>query len=371
MSRIRVAVLFGGRSGEHEVSCVSARHVVAAMDPQRYEVVPIGIGRDGRWMLPDASRKVLEGGPLEVPVESFKAEGEQILVSQDPSRREMFRASSGQPLAAFDVAFPVLHGPFGEDGTVQGLLEMAGIPYVGSGVLGSAVSMDKQVMKTMFIAAGLPIPRFVVVRDHLWAADPSPILAEIAMLGPVVFTKPANLGSSVGINRCTSESEIKAGIEEAMSHDRKVLVEEAIDGRELECGVLGNEALEASVVGEIVAGRDFYDYVAKYHDESSRTVIPADVPSAVSELVQTYAIKAFASVEASGMARVDFFYQAGGRGVIVNEINTIPGFTTISMYPKLWEASGVSYAGLIDRLIALAIERHERRPRSEELAPPS
>lgn len=370
--KIRVAVLFGGRSGEHQVSCVSARHVVAAMDPNRYEVIPIGISLDGRLMLPDLSRKVLEGGALEIPEVAFLAEGEPVTVVADPSRGEIVPLEAGSSVSPLrpDVVFPVLHGPYGEDGCVQGLLELADIPYVGAGVLGSALGMDKEKMKLLFRAHGLPTAQFVVARAHEWESERDRVLDGVSILGFPCFTKPANLGSSVGISKCTDRASLAAGIGEALRHDRKVMVEEAVAGREIECGVLGNEEPEASVCGEIIPAREFYDYEAKYVDERSETVIPAGIGSEACGTVRDYSIRAFRAIDAFGMARVDFFYDEGGRGVVVNEINTIPGFTTISMYPKLWEASGVSYAQLIDRLIGLALERHRRKPRPEELPPP-
>lgn len=363
-----MAVLFGGRSAEHDVSCISARHVVSAMDPDKYEVVPIGITRDGRWMLPDASRKVLEGGSLEIPESSFSAEGEQLTVIQDPSRTDLVASEPTGPIA-IDVVFPVMHGPNGEDGTIQGMLELIDRPYVGSGVLGSALAMDKEKMKQMFYSVGLPIVDFVVIHAHEWTTDRDRLLDEGAWLGFPCFTKPANLGSSVGISKCLDLDSLALGIEAALLHDEKVLVEEGIVGRELECGVLGNEVPETSVVGEVLPGRDFYDYQAKYIDDSSSTVIPADLPEPIEELVRKYSIRAFKAVDAKGMARVDFFYEPGGRGVIVNEINTIPGFTTISMYPKLWEATGLTYSALIDRLVELAISRHRTKRRHETLPP--
>lgn len=373
MRRLRVVLLFGGRSQEHDVSCVSARHVAAAMDSAPYEVIPVAIGRNGRWMLPDASRMVLEGGALEIPPEAFEAAGEPVSLVADPSRREIVPVDPRArvpSLGHVDVVFPVLHGPYGEDGSVQGLLDLAGIPYVGSGVLGSALGMDKEKMKLLSRAVGLRTADFVVVRAHEWEDDCDSVLEKAAALGFPCFAKPANLGSSVGITRCADVRMLAAGVEEALRHDRKVLVEEAIHGRELECGVLGNDIPEASVVGEVLPGREFYDYAAKYLDESSRTVIPADVSEEVAETVRRHAIAAFRAVDACGMARVDFFYDPRGRGVVLNEINTIPGFTQISMFPKLWEASGVPYPALIDRLIELALERNRLRPRPETLPPP-
>ncbi|HVE76524.1 MAG TPA: D-alanine--D-alanine ligase family protein [Actinomycetota bacterium] len=370
MSKIRVAVVFGGRSGEHEVSCASARNVVAAIDQDKYEVILIGIGRDGRFMLPAASRAVLDGGPLELGGGGLEVEGEPVSFLQDPSRHEVVLGSDSRG-EAVDVVFPVLHGPNGEDGSIQGLLEIADIPYVGSAVLGSALAMDKEKMKVMFASVGLPVADYVIVRAHEWAIDADRLLDEAAWLGFPSFSKPANLGSSVGISRCTDLDSLRAGIEEALRHDRKVLVEEAVPGRELECGVLGNEVPESSVVGEVIAAREFYDYEAKYIDSASTTVIPAEIPAPVEEIVRKYAIRAFTAVEGAGMARVDFFYQNPGRGVVVNEINTIPGFTRISMYPKLWEATGVPYTELIERLIQLAIDRHRSKPRPESMPPPA
>lgn len=372
--RRRVLIVFGGRSEEHEVSCVSARSIAVAMDPLRYEVVVLGITRDGRWMLPDVSRKVLEGGPLEIPAKAFEAEGESVSVVANPEAKGIAPIERGAPVDRFDVdvVFPVLHGPYGEDGTLQGLMELADLPYVGAGVLSSALGMDKEKMKILFRAEGLPTADFVAIRESDWIADGEHWLDEAAWrLGFPSFAKPANLGSSVGITKCTDLDSLRTGIEEGFRHDRKVMVEAAVSGRELECGVLGNESPEASVVGEIVLGREFYDYVAKYIDDSSEAIIPADIPEPVSELVRSYALRAFRAIDAEGMARVDFFFDAGGRGVVVNEINTIPGFTLISMFPKLWEASGLSYSGVIDRLIDLALERHTKKKRPEALPPPA
>jgi D-alanine-D-alanine ligase len=342
------------------------------MDPTRYEVVVLGVSRDGRWMLPDASRKVLEGGPLELPAEAFSVEGESVSVISNPEAKGVAPLDTSGPLDRFDVdvVFPVMHGPYGEDGTMQGLMELADLPYVGAGVLGSALGMDKEKMKTMFVASGLPAADFVAIRDYEWRSDRDRLLDETAWkLGFPAFTKPANLGSSVGITKCVDLQSLEAGIEEAFRHDRKILIEASVPGRELECGVIGNEYPEASVVGEIVPGREFYDYVAKYVDDSSRAIIPASIPDPVAEIVRSYAVRAFKAIDAEGMARVDFFYDDRGRGVVVNEINTIPGFTEISMFPKMWEAAGLSYSELIDRLIALALERHSKKRRPEQIPP--
>ena len=371
MSRIRVAVLFGGRSGEHAVSCVSARHVAAAFDPLRYEVVPVGITRDGRWLLPDLSRRVLDGGRLELPETAFEVSGEPVALGPSLPPGPLGRAGQGGGLPV-DVVFPVLHGPYGEDGTVQGLLEMAGIPYVGSGVLGSAVGMDKEIMKRVFRDAGLPIGGFTVIRGHEWEDHPAAVSQRAAQFGFPCFVKPANLGSSLGVSRCGDPVSLMEGIEEALRLDRKILVEEAIVGREIEVGVLGNDHPEASVPGEIVPGAAFYSYHAKYVDDSSRVVIPADLPVEVVGQLRSAAVEAFRAVDAAGLARVDFFYgnplsDPGPDPVprlIVNEINTIPGFTVISMFPKLWAASGVSYPRLLDRLVELALERFQQRARA-------
>jgi D-alanine-D-alanine ligase len=311
-------------------------------------------------MLPDASRKVLEGGALEIPEVAFEAVGEPVVVMGDPGAAGIVPVDSA--IRDIDVVFPVLHGPYGEDGTVQGMLELAGIPYVGSGVLGSALGMDKEKMKVAFGGHGLPTGNFCVVREHEWRRGRKALVKETSSrLGFPVFVKPANLGSSIGITKCPNESELEAGIDQALLFDRKVMIEESIPGREIECGVLGNDEPQASVPGEVIPANDFYDYQSKYLDEGSRTTIPADLPTPVTELIQNYAVRAFHAIEAAGMARVDFFYEEGGRGVVLNEINTIPGFTTISMFPKMWEATGLPYPDLIDRLIDLALERHLKR----------
>lgn len=363
--KTRILLLFGGRSAEHDVSCVSARHVAGAMDPMRYTVVPVGITRQGEWVLPELSLQVLAGGALALPDHRFTAEGQRLELFGGMGGHVAGSAAGAYGLRApnlkCDVVFPVLHGPFGEDGSVQGLLEMANVAYVGSGVLGSAVGMDKQMMKLAFAAAGLPGPEYRVFGRRQWEQDPSRVLQEAVEVGFPSFTKPANLGSSVGISRCPDIGAVANGIELAFRYDRKVLVEEGIAGREIECAVLGNDEPEASVCGEIVAGREFYDYEAKYSEPSSQTLVPADLPEQVYELIRSSAVKAFQAVGASGLSRVDFFYDEAGRGVLINEINTMPGFTEISMYPKLWEASGVGYPELIDRLIALAVQRHRDR----------
>jgi D-alanine-D-alanine ligase len=363
MTRRRVAVLFGGRSAEHEVSCLSARSVIDALDPDEFEVVPIGITREGRWhRLPGAPALPTETGRMPevtdgsgTAVELAGEGGSSALVALDGSSR--------QPI---DVVFPVLHGPFGEDGSVQGLLQLAGVPYVGAGVLGSALGMDKEVQKRLFREAGLPIGPFEAVREPDWRDDPESIDAAAESLGYPVFTKPATLGSSVGVSKVEDAGGLAAGLDEAFRYARDVVIEKAATGaRELECAVLGNDDPVASVAGEIVPeGHVFYDYEAKYLDEhGARLLIPADVKPDVMDAVQRLAIAAFRAIRCAGMARVDFFLMDEDR-LWVNEVNTIPGFTSISMYPKLWEASGLPYRDLVRRLLDLAVERHEAERKS-------
>jgi D-alanine-D-alanine ligase len=362
MIRRRVAVLFGGRSAEHEVSCISARFVIDALDPERTEVVPIGIGRDGRWhrlsgppALPGETGRMPEvtdgsGTAVEIAAEA----GSQELVAADGSR---------EPI---DVVFPVLHGPFGEDGTVQGLLELAGVPYVGAGVLGSAIGMDKDVQKRLFMQAGLPVGPFETIHEKEWEDDPESAEASAEALGYPLFTKPATLGSSVGISRVFAPAELAASLDEAFRYARHALVEKAAEGaREIECAVLGNDEPVASVAGEIVPeGHEFYDYEAKYLDEhGAQLLVPADLKPEVLEEVQRLAVAAFRTVRCAGMARVDFFL-LGEDELWLNEVNTIPGFTSISMFPRLWEASGLPYGELVQRLLDLAFERNEAERKS-------
>jgi D-alanine-D-alanine ligase len=354
--RRRVVVLFGGRSAEHEISCISARSVIDALDPATNQVIPIGITRDGRWHVLD--------GPPALPSETGRlpevtdASGPAAdLVEGDGANRELVVADGSRE--RIDVVFPVLHGPFGEDGATQGLLELAGVPYVGSGVLGSALGMDKAVQKVLFAAAGLPIVPHLVVSEAGWREDREAVFARAEDLGYPVFTKPATLGSSVGITKVHASDELDDGMEEAYRYARKALVEQAIAPiREIECAVLGNDDPVASTAGEVRPSHEFYDYDAKYLDEhGAELVIPAQISDELLARVQRMAVTAFRAVEGAGMARVDFFLR--GDELWVNEINTIPGFTSISMYPKLWEASGLSYSQLVDRLIELAIERSE------------
>jgi D-alanine-D-alanine ligase len=354
--RLRVLVVFGGRSAEHEVSVASSRSVIDALDRERYEVVCLGIDREGRWHLLPGPPEVPAGASGELAAVEAPSGSDADVVLDEPSTRALVRRTGErQP---FDVVFPVLHGPFGEDGTIQGLLEMAGIPYVGAGVLASAVGMDKAVQKTLFRAAGLPVVRHEVVHERDWREDPEAVTARAEALGTPMFVKPVNLGSSVGITKLKSVADLDGAMEVAFRHGRKALIEEAAEGaREIECSVLGNDDPVASVPGEIVPAAEFYDYRAKYLEEGSRLDAPADLPPEITEEVQRMAVAAFRAIDAAGMARVDFFFREPDE-VIVNEINTIPGFTDISMYPRLWEASGLSYRELVDRLVQLALERH-------------
>jgi D-alanine-D-alanine ligase len=356
--RRRVLVIFGGRSAEHEVSVISARSVLEALDPQRFDVITVGIDKAGRWhrvaALPAAGTA---GGALPV-VEADSGPG--VALAREPGERAIV-ADDGTRTDV-DVVFPILHGPFGEDGTIQGMLELAGVPYVGAGVLASAVGMDKAVQKTLFAAAGLPVVAHEVVRDREWEEDRETVEARAAALGLPVFVKPAALGSSVGISKVKQLDEFAPAMEEALSYGTKAVVERSAEGaREIECAVLGNDDPVASLPGEILpaAGAEFYDYRAKYLDDSTRLRIPADLPDAIVGRVQGMAVAAFRAVDAAGMARVDFFYREPD-DVVVNEINTIPGFTPVSMYPQMWEASGLAYADLIERLIDLAVERHDK-----------
>jgi len=365
--RIRVGLLFGGRSGEHEVSLTSAASVLKALDPTRYEVVPIGITCEGHWRVGPAAEKLLSQSPGALPAVLEK--GMPVTASVDPTGPKLIPLNSVQPSRGvppeLDVVFSVLHGTFGEDGTVQGLLELAGIPYVGAGVLGSAVGMDKDVMKKLFRDAGLPIvPWVVILRSH-WETDRAGVQKQIGRkLRLPVFVKPANLGSSVGIRKVRRKSELASALDLAAQYDRKILVEKAVDAREIECSVLGNDRPQASVPGEVVPVNEFYDYEAKYVKPGSELIIPAKLTAAETRRVQELALGAFRAIEGAGMARVDFLLDRGNGRIFVNEINTIPGFTPISMYPKLWEASGLPYAALLDRLIQLAFERHREKSRT-------
>lgn len=352
--KIRVGILFGGKSAEHEVSLQSAKNVADAIDRDKYDVFLIGIDKSGRWLLPDQSRYLLNATDPKLIALNRENERNVALVPQ--SGGELTNLSEGEFRSAVDVIFPILHGPFGEDGTVQGLLKLAGVPFVGAGVLGSAVGMDKDVSKRLLRDAGLPIARFTVLRD----GDDIDFGRISADLGLPFFVKPANLGSSVGVHKVSDKSGFEDAIADAFGFDTKIIAEEFVDGRELECSVLGNRDPIASVVGEIVSNHDFYSYEAKYIDEQGAALeVPAKLPDETSDRLRALSIQAFEVLDCEGMARVDFFLKKDGT-VLINEINTIPGFTKISMYPRLWDASGLSYKDLIDRLIGLAIERFER-----------
>ncbi len=364
--KIRVAVIFGGRSAEHEVSLESARNIIAALDEGRYEVLPIGISKEGRWLIGADAMPQLQAAANSGAMSPAFLDAAQPALALGPSDGHALMQvtpSGAHREQAIDVYFPVLHGPYGEDGTVQGMLELADVPYVGSGVLGSALGMDKGAMKDVFVAKGLPVAPYIVVRRSDWRDDPTFVLEAIAAtdLRYPLFVKPANMGSSVGISKAHEEGELAASIEFAAQYDRRILVEQGVDAREVECAVLGNDEPEASVVGEVVPGNEFYDYNAKYIDDNSQLIIPAPLDEATSERVRDLAVEAFRAIDSAGMARVDFFIERGTGEVYINEINTIPGFTRISMYPKLWEASGLSYRQLVERLIELALERHDDR----------
>jgi D-alanine-D-alanine ligase len=343
--RIRLVVLHGGRSAEHDVSNVSAVHVLRALDPDRYDVVPVGITPDGRWV---ANPELAAGvRPHELPA-ALDTTGDEVALP------DVTHAAGERT-----VVFPVLHGPFGEDGTMQGLLEQLDVAYVGSGVLGSAVAMDKCVAKDVLASHRIPQARYVNLHDD--EVDGGLVDRVGRALGWPVFVKPANLGSSVGVTKVDGPAQLRDAVDVALGYDEWIVVEEAIAGREIEVAVLGNRAAEASVPGEIVPGNDFYDYEDKYVEDSAKLLVPAPLDDAQTASVRGLAVRVFGLLRCEGMARVDFFLEEGGRGFLVNEVNTIPGFTPISMYPKLWQASGLSYSALIDRLVELALERHERR----------
>jgi len=376
MRKLRVGVIFGGQSGEHEVSLVSARSVIAALDPDKYQVVPIGITHAGRWLTSGDPMALLTAGPLAEPGgpstgsgggPSTGSGGDLAGPVAMGAERELVPGATGQRFPALDVIFPVLHGPFGEDGTIQGLLELAGVPYVGCGVLASAVGMDKIASKAVFAAAGLPQARYLAFIRREWERAPAEVIARIegALTYPV-FVKPANLGSSIGISKARDAGELAAALNEAARYDRRLLVEEGVPNvREIECAVLGNDDPIASVPGEVVPSNEFYDYAAKYIDGKSALLIPAPLPASLAAQVREMAVRAYKALDASGLARVDFLLNAGTDELFINEANTMPGFTAISMYPKLWEATGLSYAELCDRLIELAVERQRDRARAQ------
>ena len=351
VTKLRVGVIFGGRSGEHEVSIASAASIFKHLDRSRYDPVPIRIEKDGRWALTSKAPTAISAA------EVLKQSSTEALQTIEPT-------AAVSP-SGIDVVFPVLHGTNGEDGTIQGLLELANVPYVGCGVLGSAAGMDKAVMKKLFTVAGLPVGPYVVALRHEWDRDPAGIRQRVRdELRYPVFVKPANLGSSVGISKAKADADFNAAMELALQFDRKVVIEAAVpNAREIECAVLGNDDPEASLPGEVIPSREFYDYEAKYIDDNSKTIIPAPLSDAETAEIRRLSIEAFKAVECSGMARVDFLLSRDTGGLFVNEVNTIPGFTTISMYPKMWEASGLPYPALLDRLIQLALERHGEKQR--------
>jgi len=363
VSKIRVGIVFGGRSSEHGVSLMSAEGVMAAIDRDKYDIVPIGIAQDGRWLVTNDPMKLLaSGGASGSPPAGLLAEpiSHALVVLE-----ERGRTLTAVPMSHVDVIFPVLHGPYGEDGTLQGLLELAGIPYVGAGVAASAIGMDKLLFKDVARAHGLPVTPYLPVKRTWWEQHPDQVVARIEIeIGYPCFVKPANLGSSVGITKAHNRAELLAAMDDAARFDRKLLVEVAVDAREIEVSVLGNDEPVASVPGEIIPGNEFYDFAAKYLDGTSTLLIPAPIPDGTASEVRRMAVQAFLATDCAGMARADFLLDRHTGQVYISEINTIPGFTPISMYPKLWEASGLSYSDLIDRLIQLAIERHRDKARS-------
>ena len=350
-------MLFGGQSAEHEVSCTTAAHVLAAVDPSRYELEAVGITRDGAFVRAEAATAALADGARSLPPTPLEPEGP----ATDLTSLVATEVASS-PAPARTVVLPLLHGPLGEDGTIQGMLELADVAYAGAGVLGSAVAMDKAMAKTILGAHGIAQTEWLAFQEHEIEADRELVVKRIvAQLDLPVFVKPANMGSSVGVSRATTKAELVDALATALRYDELVVVEEAVTAREIELSVLGNSELDVSVPGEIVPAADFYDYEDKYVDGSAQLIIPAELPTGVAEQLEELAIAAYRALRVEGMARADFLYEENGRGPLLNELNTIPGFTPISMYPKLWEASGVSYSELIDRLVDLAIERHARR----------
>lgn len=364
--KLRVAVLFGGRSGEHDVSLMSARSVVSVLDPERYEVVQVGITLDGNWLTGQNALEAFEKSDI--------SNLDRVIPPTDPaSRQSLFVLRSTktgeklETLASIDVFFPVLHGPFGEDGTIQGLFEMADVAYVGAGVAGSSVGMDKGIFKDVMRANRIPqVPSMLVLRGDI-ENNMDSVIKQAETLGEYpLFTKPANLGSSVGISKCTSRSDLAEGLMDAARYDRRIIIESGIkEVREVEVSVLGNEDPQASVCGEILPSREFYSYESKYIDGTSGLLIPSPLPEDIANKIREYAIRAYKAIDCAGMARADFFVEKETNKIYLNELNTIPGFTSISMYPKLWQASGLTYAQLVDRLIELALERKAQRDRTE------
>jgi D-alanine-D-alanine ligase len=365
LQKTRVGIIFGGRSGEHEVSLMSAASIARAIDKNKYEVVPLYITRHGRWLPPAQAQRVLESGKTE-------DQGSGVAIVGDPTYRGLITLSESNHRTlpeidgAVDVIFPVLHGTYGEDGTIQGLLELANIPYVGAGVMASAVGMDKEIMKDVFRSKGLPVVNYVMVKRKALADDEARIAVNIEeKIGYPCFVKPVNLGSSVGISKAKNRAQLLDALHLAAGYDRKILVEAGINCREIECSVLGNDEPIASEVGEVIPAKEFYDYEAKYFDTGTKLVIPAEIPDETRKIVQDMAVQAFLAMDCAGLARVDFFLSKDTGELFLNEINTIPGFTQMSMYPRLWEAAGIEYAELIDRLLWLAMERHQDKNQSK------
>jgi D-alanine-D-alanine ligase len=355
--RLRVGILFGGRSGEHEVSLASAASVIRGLDPDKYEAVPIGITKEGHWLIGAGAQKMLP--------EVLKG-GQRVMMTADPTDAALVKLDGSGGGQRIDIVFPVMHGTFGEDGTIQGLLDLAGLPFVGAGVLGSAIGMDKDVTKRLLQVAKIPVVPWITVHRREWESDPQNIQTAIEAKFPYpVFVKPATLGSSVGMTKVHSREELAPALNLAAEFAMKVLVEECIVAREIEVSVLGNHDPKASVPGEIVPHREFYDYAAKYLEEGSQILIPAKLKPAELKKIQKYAVDAFRALELGGMARVDFFLEKEGGKIYLNEVNTIPGFTSISMFPKMWEASGLPFRELIDKLIELALEQHAEKARTK------
>jgi D-alanine-D-alanine ligase len=355
--KLRVGVLFGGRSGEHEVSLASAASIIRGLDPVKYEAVPIGITKEGHWLIGAGAQKMLP---------EVLRTGQRVLMSADPTESALMPLDGSPRGQKLDVVFPVIHGTFGEDGTMQGLLELAGLPFVGAGVLGSAIGMDKDVAKKLMQVAGLPVVPWIAVQRADWERQPKEIRRAIEKKFKYpVFVKPATLGSSVGMTKVHSRAELGPALDLAAEFAMKIMVERAVSAREIEVSVLGNHDPRASIPGEIVPHREFYDYAAKYLEEGTKLLIPAKLTKSEVKKVQGMAVTAFRALELSGMARVDFFIEKRGGKIFLNEVNTIPGFTSISMYPKLWEANGIPFRELIGKLIDLALEQHREKARTK------
>jgi D-alanine-D-alanine ligase len=372
-NKIRIGVIFGGRSGEHEVSVRSARSVIDAIDRERYEIIPVAISKEGRWLSPSESVAMLPAGTARRVSDRVSGRRESLTIVGDPSHEGLVEIDAGGGRSSslpFDVIFPALHGTYGEDGTIQGLLEMAGVPYVGCGVLASATGMDKVAMKALFVHAGLPVCRYTWLLRSEWDGGRDAVARRVAReIGYPCFVKPANLGSSVGVSKATDRKSLEAAIDTAARFDRKVIVEEGLDAREIECAVLGNEEPVASLPGEYVVHDErgaFLDYTEKYSDTGHvEFVTPAPLPKALTRKIQALAVEAFKSLDCAGLARVDFFLRRDTKELLVNELNTCPGLTDVSGYPKMWQATGLDFSQVIDRLVELALARHRDKSRNE------